>query len=403
MKESGNMGVGTDVDLSAERFARGIPFDTFAELRRSSPLFWYEPDEYWVVTSYDLVREINRNATVFSNQQGTTGAGTRQNEDHEPLGVRTILTMDPPQHTVYRKIAARSFTKSAVRGWEPIARRIAKEQLSEFAERGGGDWGTEVAAPYPFRIMAELMGVPREDEAAVLKRVETQVIGDPVKGWSAEKAQVAVAEADEYAGWLLEDHRRHPRGGNLIDNLLEARIDDKPIPEAELRAWVNLYIGAGGETTKYLIAHGLLCLLQWPEAARAVREGCDLNPVVEEMLRFTTPVMHHSRWPMEPVEIDGQVIEPGQRTTLWMLSANRDESVFTDPDTFDITRTPNPHDTFGPTGPHFCLGAGLARLEGKVFFEEARPYLDRMEIAGDIVRGNSNIFNVLVASPVAVR
>jgi cytochrome P450 len=232
--------------------------------------------------------------------------------------------------------------------------------------------------------------------------VQTQVIGDPVEGWSAAKAQAAVAEADEYAGWLLEDHRRHPRG-DIVDHLLEARIDDKPISEPELRAWVNLYIGAGGETTKYLIAHGLLCLLDWPDANRAVREGCELGPVVEEMLRFTTPVMHHSRWPLTSVEIGGRQIEAGQRTTLWMLSANRDESVFTDPDRFDITRVPNAHDTFGPTGPHFCLGAGLARLESKVFFDEARPYLDRMEISGDIVRGKSNIFNVLAACPVAVR
>lgn len=395
--------VTADVDLSPARFARGIPFDTFAELRRSAPLYWYEPDQYWVATSYDLVREINRDAVRFSNRQGTTGAGVAQSEDNEPLGARTILTMDPPQHTVYRKIAARSFTAAAVRGWEPLARKAAKELLADFVERGGGDWGTEVAAPFPFRIMAELMGIPRDDQNAVLKRVETQVIGDPVEGWSADKAQAAVAEADEYAGWLIEDHRRHPRGGNLIDNLLEARVDGDPIPEEGLRAWVNLYIGAGGETTKYLIAHGMLCLLERPDTARAVQQGHDLVPVVEEMLRFTTPVMHHSRWPMESVQIGDQVIEPGQRTTLWMLSANRDESVFADPDTFDITRTPNPHDTFGPTGPHFCPGAGLARLEGRVFFEEARPYLDRMEISGEVVRGNSNIFNVLVASPVTVR
>ncbi|SHL46306.1 Cytochrome P450 [Pseudonocardia thermophila] len=398
------MGVVTsDVDLSAARFAQGIPFETFAELRRSAPVYWYEPDRYWVVTSYELVRSINRDATVFSNTQGTTGAALRQEEGDEPLGVRTILTMDPPQHTVYRKMAARSFSRSAVRSWEPLIRRTAKELLSGFAERGGGDWGTEVAAPFPFRVMAELMGIPREHEEEVLKRVETQVIGDPVKGWSAEKAQQAVAEADEYAGWLLEEHRKHPRGGDLIDHLMEARIDGKPLTEAELRAWVNLYIGAGGETTKYLIAHGLLCLLENPEARRAVQEGCNLDPVVEEMLRYTTPVMHHSRWAMETVEVNGQVIEAGQRVTLWMISANRDESVFADPDRFDITRAPNHHDTFGPTGPHYCLGAGLARLEGKVFFEEARPYLDRMEIAGDIVRGTSNIFNVLVASPVAVR
>jgi cytochrome P450 len=121
------------------------------------------------------------------------------------------------------------------------------------------------------------------------------------------------------------------------------------------------------------------------------------------MLRYVSPVMHHSRWPLEPIEVDGKRIEPGQRTTLWMVSANRDDTVFEDPDRFDVTRDPNRHDSLGAGGPHFCLGAGLARLEARVLFEEAMPYLDRMELAGPLERGQSNFFNILKHCPILVR
>jgi cytochrome P450 len=124
--------------------------------------------------------------------------------------------------------------------------------------------------------------------------------------------------------------------------------------------------------------------------------------VVEELLRVTTPVMHHSRWPLESVEVAGKLIEPGQRTTLWMISANHDETIFNDPRRFDISRDPNAHDSFGPTGPHFCIGAGLARLETRVFLEELSPYLDRMELTAEPVRGESNVFNLLKSCPVTV-
>lgn len=389
---------GVNIDLSNEQFGREIPFEAFAELRRKAPVFWYEPDEYWVVSSYHLVRDANRNAEVFSSWAGPLGAGTEREPGEKPSGANTILTMDPPQHTIYRRMVTRSFTPRAIAKYESMVRTVVREILSEFAANHGGDWVEDVAAPFPFRVMADLMGISRDDEKAILRRVQLRLFGD---GGPVDYEAIA-REDDEYADELIAEHRSHPRG-DLIDQLIEARVDGQPLRQEELRAWVNLYIGAGGETTKHLIANGLVCLLESPEARDAVsRGGQELHKVVEELLRYVTPVMHHSRWPVKEVELGGQVIKPGQRTTLWMISANRDDSVFDHPDRFDITRAPNPHDTFGPTGPHFCLGAGLARMEARVFLEELRPYLDDMTIVGEPKRACSNVFNALSTCQVTV-
>ncbi|BBZ15466.1 cytochrome P450 [Mycobacterium branderi] len=386
-----------DVDLSNEQFGREIPFEAFAKLRESAPVFWYEPDEYWVVSSYELVREANRNAAVFSSWAGPLGAGAERKPSDEPAGASTILTMDPPKHTLYRRLVNGSFTPRAIAKRESMIRSVSREILAAFAAKGGGDWVEDVAGIFPFRVMGELMGISRDDEAPILRRLNQRLIGD---GGPVDHQAIA-AEDDAYADRLIEQHRSHPRG-DLVDQLLEARVDGQPLTQEELRAWVNLYIGAGGETTKHLIANGLVCLLEWPEARRAVIEGGDLVRVVEELLRFVTPVLHHSRWPLQTVEIGGKVIQAGQRTTLWMISANRDETAFSRPNEFDITRNPNPHDTFGPTGPHFCLGAGLARLEIRVFLEELSPYLEAMELTRAPTRACSNVFNALATCPVVV-
>jgi len=253
-------------------------------------------------------------------------------------------------------------------------------------------------------VMSALMGMAREDEATILRRTNALIGGtDPeYSAGSPHRFAAFVEEGERYADRLIEEHRANPRG-DLVDDLLEARVDGRPLSLDELRAWITMYIGGGAETTRHLIAHGLVCLLEWPDARRRVVEGCDLGPVVEEMLRYVTPVMHHSRWPLAPVDIDGQRIEPGQRTTLWMISANRDEKIFDEPDRFDVSRDANRHDSFGAGGPHFCLGAGLARLEARVLFEEAVPYLERMQLAGPQRRGESNFFNVLKHCPVTLR
>ena len=252
--------------------------------------------------------------------------------------------------------------------------------------------------------MADLMGMERADEQATLRRTNALLGGtDPeLAAGSPEEAAAMVAEGAAYADRLIAEHRLHPRG-DLVDQLLEARVEGDPLGDDDLRAWITMYISGGAETTRHLIAHGLVCLLKWPDARRRVLEGHDMSLVVEEMLRFSSPVMHHTRWPLETVEVDGRRIEAGQRATLWMVSANRDESVFEDPDRFDVTRDPNRHDALGAGGPHFCLGAGLARLESRVLFEEARPYLERMQMTGRPQRVRNNFFNALKHLPVAVR
>ena len=209
-------------------------------------------------------------------------------------------------------------------------------------------------------------------------------------------------ESIAYSDRLLEEHRQNPRG-DLIDDVLNARVDGEPFSIDQQRAWVSMYIGGGAETTRHLIAHGLLTLLEWPEERRKLIEGAPMAPAVEEMLRFTAPVMQHARWPLEDVEVDGHVIRKGQRTTLWMISANRDAKQFEDADRFDVTRTANYHDSLGAGGPHYCLGAGLARMETRIIFEELLPYLDRIELAGEPDRGQSTMFNMLKHLPVPVR
>ena len=388
------------VDLSPAQFAREIPFQTFAELRRRAPLFWYEPDQYWVVSSYDLLGEINRNPVVFSSWGGPGGAGTSVKPGSHPLGDRMLIQMDPPEHTAYRRLVSTSFTPRAVNAREQNVRVLAKELIRDFVSNGGGDWVSEVATLLPFRVISELMGISREDEPAILERVKAQAIGAD----SAESVdpQAFLDANNAYADRLVEQHRSHPRG-DLVDQLINAHVDGEPLNQHELRAWIAMYIGGGADTTKHLIANGLVCLLEWPEALEAVVAGCDMDLVVEEMLRFVSPVMHHARWPLEDIEIRDQVIRAGQRTTLWMISANRDEKAFDKADRFDVGRDPNRHDSLGAGGPHFCLGAGLARLEAKVLFDEVRPYLVRFELTRSPVRGQNNFFNVLADCPITIR
>jgi cholest-4-en-3-one 26-monooxygenase len=392
--------VGIDIDLSKEQFGRSVPFEAFKVLRERAPLFWYEPEQYWVVSSNELLTAFNRDPERFSSSGGPGPARTGPEPFKHDV---TLLTMDPPVHSTYRRLVSRPFAPQPMRSQAEIARILARELVEEFVESGGGDFLTDVAAPFPLRVIGTMLGIDRKDEPEVMRRMNALLQGsDPeYAAPSAPEMEAIAREADAYCDRLIEEHRQEPRG-DLIDVLLDARIDGEPMPEVQLRAWIGMFIGGGAETTRHLISQGLVALLEWPDELKKVVDGADMNATVEEMLRWTSPVMQHSRWPTVPVEIGDQRIEVGQRTTLWMISANRDASAFDRPDIFDVSRTPNNHDSLGAGGPHFCLGAQLARLEAKILFEELRSNLGRLSINGPVERAQHTMFNSIKHLPISV-
>jgi cholest-4-en-3-one 26-monooxygenase len=388
-----------DVDLTKERFAQGVPFETFAELRRKAPLYWHEPDQGWIVTSYELLGTINRDPERFSSHAGPGPAGSTSLGSERGL---TILTMDPPEHTRYRRLVSMDFTPRAIAAWEPLVRELAQECIREFVEAGGGDFVKGVAALLPMRVICAMMGIGRSDEAELIALSNATILSaDPEYAPTPDTPVAANVRFGEYASELLEAHRRNPKG-DLVDRLLDARVDGQPMSQAELQAWVTMYITGGAETTRQLLSNGLLTLFDWPGAVAQLQGGADVGLAVEEMLRFTTPVMGHARWPLEDVTFGDLTIREGERTTLWMISANRDEAAFDDPDVFDITRNPNRHDSLGAGGPHFCLGAGLARLEARVVFEELMPWLDEIAPDGPHDRAQHTMFNAIKRLPVTI-
>ena len=389
---------GVEIDLSDERFGRGVPFEMLAALRRSAPVFWYEAEECWVLTSFAFVEAANRDYRVFSSAGGPIPPEGRA---HQTLPI--MLADDPPVHTTYRRLVSRGWSPRAIAGKAERVDEIVNGVVKTFVEKGGGDFISEVAGPIPFEVIAEMVGVPLTD-APLLWQWTNAIIPskDPDYRVDAESAQRAAAEFDEYAGEILEHHRRHPRA-DLAGALLELEREDEPLTEREMRDFLLLYVTGGSETTKHLLSHTIAAFFDFPEQRRRLVEGeVTSAAAVEEMLRWSTPVLHHSRWATEDVELGGQLIEEGQRVTLWMISANFDETVFAEPTQLDLGRSPNPQVSFGGGGPHHCLGAHLARLEATLAFDELRPYFDRLRLDGEIDHVMSNFFNGIKRLPLVI-
>jgi cytochrome P450 len=387
-----------DIDLAdVDRFVAGVPWEWFTRLREQAPLWWH--DGCWVVTSHELFQTVTRDWATFSSAGGTTPPG---DPGQAPQG-QILLSMDPPEHTFYRRLVSRLFTPRAIGALEPQVRDVARRRIAAFVAAGGGDFVLEVAAPIPLRVISTLMGVPEADEPRVFEWANAIIPSDdPEYRISAEAARGARAALEAYGTEMIAQ-RRHRPTGDLLSRLIDAAVDGKQLTDAELQKFVVLLVVGGSETTRHLLSHGVLALIEHPEQRRRVVDGSvTMDTVIEEMLRWSTPVMHHARHATRPMEVAGQRIEPGQRVVLWLASANRDGAVFGDPDVFDVGRSPNPHTALGSGGPHFCLGAHLARLEGAATFEELRPHLDRLRLSGPVQRLRSNFFNSIKHLPLTV-
>jgi len=385
-------------DLSL--FADGPPHDTFRRLRDESPVcFLPEPDGpgYWGVFRHADVVQVSHDPTTFR-----SAPRVFIKDPAEPVGEGQILiNMDPPRHTKLRRIVNRGFTPRQIALLEPTIRTLVSGLLDAAAASGTFDMVADVAVELPLQVIAELVGVPPEDRHRVFAMTEVMMsVGDPDLGYTEADAHVAMGEMFAYADALSQARTDTP-GDDLLSLILRADVDGEALTPIETNFFFLLLMNAGSETTRTLIAGGMLAMFEHPEQwARLIDDRTLVPTAVEEMLRWVTPVMHFRRTAATDAVVADQRIAAGDKVVLWYPSANRDEEVFPEADRFDVARTPNEHVSFGAGGPHFCLGASLARLEARVLFEELLERLPRLAPAGPVDRLGSNFINGIKALPV---
>jgi cholest-4-en-3-one 26-monooxygenase len=394
------------VDLSdPDLFQSGDPLGAFKILQREAPVYWNDGihDRFWALTKYADVVHVSKNPDIFSSAQGTI-IGL------EPEG--SMLSMDNPRHKKLRSLVEKGFTARLVRDLEPHTREVTAMIFDELGDSTDVDFVDKISAELPLRVIVEMLGTP-QDDARYLKELGDRMIGnaDPDYNQAAAGTEHTARPSEDAAGdaqvamfnyfkELAEERAKNP-GDDLVSVLLKADLDGEKFDELDFLIFCMLLVIAGNETTRNLITGGMLLLFENPDQMERLTNDPSLMPTaVEEMLRLTTSVMHFERTATIDTEIRGQRIAEGEKVCMWYVAANRDNEVFTNADHFDVGRQPNPHLAFGGGGPHFCLGASLARQEIRALFEElVRRYPD-IEQTGPAQRLRSNFIRGIKTLPV---
>ena len=397
------MGASVISDLfDRDLFAAGPPHDAFRHFRDERPVALFpEPDGpgFWSVFRYDDVVDVSRHPQRFA----SAPAVFIQDPPDPTVTQELLINQDPPRHTKLRKLVNRGFTPRQISALEPHVRDIVVRLLDDATAMGTFDLVHDLAVELPLQVIAELVGVPAADRHKVFSWTERMMSNDDDDRVAMQAdAQVAIGEMFGYADQLIAS-RVGGDGTDLLSVLLRADVDGEELTPLELDVFFMLLMNAGSETTRNLITGGTLALFEHPDQrARLAADPELLTPAIEEMLRWVTPVMHFRRTAQEDCEVGGQAIAAGDKVVMWYSSANRDEAQFPGADTFDVGRTPNEHLSFGAGGPHFCLGASLARLEARILFEELLERMPTLVQAGDPVRLRSNFINGIKSLPVRV-
>lgn len=392
------------VDLSSpDSYLDGPPFDFLADLRKHDPVHFQpmhgEPG-YYVVTRHADVVHVSRHPAIFS-----AGLGGVVIEDLAPAQLEMmrdmLLAMDPPRHLSYRRPLAPSFLAKVIGEMEGRIRGICQTIFAEARERGEVEFVHDVTSSLPSQVIGHLMGLPRDDWDHIHHLAELNTSGqdDEVTGDAAERGNASMQMAIYAMGFAAKRRNEEP-AEDLTTVMLEGTFDGKQMTDIDFARFFVQLVTAGNDTTKTMLSSGLDALLQHPEQMEAVRADRRLIPgMVEEVLRWANPLHYFRRTTTVDTELRGVAIPAGSKVAMMYTSANRDEAVFDDPNRFDIRRNPNPHLAFG-IGEHHCLGVHLARLEGKVFFEEFFDTFATVERTGPTRRVRSNLNNGLKALPV---
>ena len=394
----------TDPELYVNR----VPSKEFAELRRTSPVWWnaqrrgsagFDDEGYWVVTRHADIMEISRRSEVYSSYENTALIRHREGIDRDDIDVQRVilLNMDPPEHTAVRAIISRGFTPRSVNNLRDGLRERAARIVATALAEGSGDFVADVACELPLQAIADLIGVPQEDRQKIFQW-SNQMIGSEDPEFEGAE-MVASMEILAYAMEMAEDRRANPRD-DIITKLVNAEIDGEHLSDDQFGYFVLMLAVAGNETTRNAISHGMMAFFanpgQW-ELFKAERP----ETAADEIIRWGTPVTVFQRTALADTELGGQPIKARDRLGLFYGSANFDESVFDHPGRFDILRSPNPHLGLGGTGAHYCLGANLAKMEIGLIFNAIADAMPDIRQAGDAERLRSGWLNGIKHLPVS--
>ncbi len=392
-----------------DTYVPGPPHEAFAWLRQHEPVRWQDiPGDqgYWMVLRHADVVSISREPQIFSSELGGVVVETLAPAQLEAMR-NMLLAMDPPRHTAWRRNVAPHFKVKVIGQLEDSIRNICRDILARGGQLGEVDFVHDVCALLPSNVMGEIMGIPEADRPQIHQWAEQQAAGqDP--DVNPDNYQSAGSEASMamamYAIEFARDRRQRRESGDqsdpdLTDLIMAAEVEGRTMTDVDFGSFFVQLVTAGNDTTRTMLAGGTLALLQHPQALADVRADTSLIPgAVEEILRWANPLHYFRRTTTQDTQIGDQPIGAGDKVVMVYTSANRDEQVFDQPDDFDIHRQPNPHLSFG-IGQHFCLGVHLARLEGRVFFEELLGGFSGIELVGEPRRTRSNLNNSLKELP----
>lgn len=365
-----------DIDLLDGHWYAQQPYEQWAWMREHAPAYWDERNQVWGITRYEDVLAIEKDAKTFSSMRAPRPHG-------EPLPM--MISMDNPEHQRRRSLVNRGFTPKKVQAHERTIRAICRKLIDDVSAKGECDFVWDIAAPLPLLLIADMLGFEPDAYDDLLRWSDDMIRG--TTGTPTPDVQLAAMNAGiefrEYQLKVIADRRSRPPQDDLISTLVNAEIDGHKLDDESIVSETLLILIGGDETSRHVITCGMLALLEFPEQRDLLVEQPELVETgVEELLRWVSPIKNMARTVTKPVELHGETLREGDQVMLFYPSANRDSRVFADPDLLDVRRNPNPHLAFG-FGPHFCLGASLARLELKIMFEELLSRLPDIRLASD--------------------
>jgi cytochrome P450 len=402
----------TDPDV----YVNGVPHTTFKRLRDEDPVSWWDEKDgrgFWAVTRYDDILTVSKNHKTFST---TKGIRLEDMKDDELKARQTMMELDPPEHTTYRRMVQQPFSNREVASYEEALRLMARGMIDEIEGREQFDFVELLARQLPMRMLGKLLGIPDKDGPWLVKKgdalignADPEMTDHPVDLVDTDAYRLmpfrspVSAELFQYAEEQAKLRREKPTD-DVISMLLRPKRDGEPLSQEEFKNFFTLLVAAGNDTTRYTMTAGMQALLEHPEQLAELRDNLSLvESATEEVLRWGSVTMHFRRTATEDTELNGKKIKAGDKVIIWFISGDFDEREFTSSFTFDIKRSPNEHLAFGLKSPHKCLGEHLARLEIRVLFEELLPRLADIQLSGKIDRLRSNFISGIKRLPVKVK